>query len=164
MDSIYKDGGIIIRPSTAEFEFTYIGLASTQEPVRVIGDLSVRVGEGLRLSIMPSYPSRWNLTGLNYSLVSGPEGMVLHPDGSLTWTPGIDHVGDHHVQVRLDDGDNNVTTTFTVAVKKEMLGELVLVVAFVAILVIVAAMAIGRRRRRRPSQVPARGPQSTSRP
>ena len=42
---------------------------------------------------------------LRYELIDGPGGMTLNQlSGDLAWTPGLDQVGTHRVQVGVDDG------------------------------------------------------------
>ena len=55
---------------------------------------------------------------VTYAIVSGPEGLQVHPTlGVVAWTPFRDQVGPHNVVLRATDGHGNVTLqAFTVGV------------------------------------------------
>ena len=50
---------------------------------------------------------------LTFSLVSGPEGMVIDTDtGDLTWTPSASQVGSHDITITVTDDSDGITTVF----------------------------------------------------
>jgi len=52
---------------------------------------------------------------LTYSLDSAPIGMQIDPSGQLTWTPSIDQVGEHPVEIRVSDAFSSATQNYTLA-------------------------------------------------
>ena len=51
------------------------------------------------------------------TLVDGPDGMTLNPDGLIVWQPGPDQIGDQTVQLTVEDGrGGEATQEFTIEV------------------------------------------------
>lgn len=58
---------------------------------------------------------------VTFSLVSGPKGFTVDPDGSMSWYPTKDNIGKHLVTIMANDGCNGYTTkTFTVFCAPEL--------------------------------------------
>jgi len=52
-----------------------------------------------------------------FSVVDGPDGMVISSDGMLVWTPFEEDIGNHTIIVRVTDGNGSATKTFKIWVK-----------------------------------------------
>jgi hypothetical protein len=74
--------------------------------------------EPFTLSLSGSDADPWDTGNLTFTLVSGPEGMIVSADGSILWLPTGDDVGTHPVVVGLSDSKNSTTMEFDVEVVK----------------------------------------------
>ncbi|GAI44292.1 unnamed protein product, partial [marine sediment metagenome] len=85
------------------FDFTYIvpPLQTTKDTqlIDISGDLHVTVGSTLNLVIKARHPEEWRIEGLEFSLVSPPEGMSITYEGTITWRPDEGQEGEHTITV-----------------------------------------------------------------
>ena len=139
------------------FDITYIvpPLQTTKdtELIDIVGSLHVTTDSTLNLVIKVRNPEDWRIEDLEFSLVSPPEGMVITYEGTITWKPDEDQVGDHPITVWLYDGQNSKTFSFNVTVtKKEAFigfGNDVMIGLALGILVVgllVAVVLVGRKK------------------
>jgi Tol biopolymer transport system component len=107
---------------TITHEFTVTVNAWPEPPVNnvpVIGDvgqLNVTEGEAFWLMLVGSDGDEWDAGNLTWTLVDGPEGMVISSEGDVLWLPDDDTVGVHQVTVELTDGKDKATLDFEVEV------------------------------------------------
>jgi hypothetical protein len=111
----------VISPGMSEaiwHTFKYIVPPSpSDKPIFIVeGDREVRAGSELELRLRVRNEDGWETDRLDMSLVSPPEGMVISSDGTITWTPTNDQVGEHTVTIWLYDGDRSETGTLAVTV------------------------------------------------
>jgi hypothetical protein len=87
--------------------------------VDVLGDPRVEAGSTMTLDLVPANATDWDVGNLTFSLVSPPEGMVMSPIGSITWSPEGHQAGEHTITVWLFDGNRSETTDIIIAVAKK---------------------------------------------
>lgn len=86
----------------------------------------IEVGRPVRHALLdaPTEPSK-------YTLVRGPQGIRLAPDGTLDWTPTGKDVGSHNVKLRVQSGEDMSFIRFRVEVfpqgDRGLLGDAILV-------------------------------------
>ena len=116
----------------------------------VDGDVSVAVGSTLHLDVSVRRRDEWDLDGSTFALVSPPEGMVISPEGTITWEPAGDQLGDHAVIVWVFDGERNEAQVVHITVEEPRGATcLALPVLAVSSLVILMFVAVKRRAARR---------------
>jgi hypothetical protein len=134
-------------------------LSMNNKPViKNLPDATIRVGTPFELVIKATDADPGDV--LRFSIVSGPTGMSITPDGRLAWTPKSDQVGSHNVTVKVTDGKDDAQTTFHVQVTGEDIGPsddggsagsslatpvLALILLVVIAAVIIIAVLVSRR-------------------
>lgn len=129
---------------------------SDTRPFDVEGDRQVRAGSQLNLDLRVKDKKGWRADRLSFDLVTPPDGMTISSDGTVTWTPTDDQVGEHKVIVWLYDGERSETGILEVNVVKTpslvetlVLSIAALIVVFVAALMFVIGVSRMARRRKR---------------
>lgn len=71
-------------------------------------------GEAYQLALEGTDPDQETLT---YTLVAGPEGLIVDQMGQLSWDVDFDASGSHEVSLEVSDGDLSKTLTLSLAVQ-----------------------------------------------
>ncbi|NOQ53074.1 MAG: hypothetical protein GQ558_00555, partial [Thermoplasmata archaeon] len=155
--SVRIEGEGLSTTNSLALEFTYIvpplQVTDDTELIDIVGNRNVTTGSTLNLVIKARHPEDWRVEDLEFSLVSPPEGMVITYEGTITWKPDEDQVGEHTITVWLYDGQDSKTFRFNVTVTKKesffgfengVLIVLALVILVVGLLVVVVLL---RRRK-----------------
>jgi hypothetical protein len=95
---------------------------------------------------------------LVFTLIEKPSNMTISASGVISWTPTADQVGTHTVTVKVFDGMDETTASFTITVKvKEKEGDsvkagsnLLMPILFLLVIIIVAvAVAVLMMRKKK---------------
>ncbi len=101
---------------TQSMSFT-LNVANTNRDPSFVSEpvLEAKEAEAYQYVLKATDPDR---SGLNFKLVSGPEGLVLDSQNlnTLTWKPGYQQSGEHEVVLEVSDGQSQVQQTYKVAV------------------------------------------------
>lgn len=103
--------------ATVTNRFDLVVLEVNQPPLlTAVPDQAVNEGELLTVSLVGS-DADIPVPPLSYSLVSGPAGMLVRPEGTLTWTPtSVQGPSMNAVTVSVSDGELSAQRSFTVTV------------------------------------------------
>ena len=88
-----------------------------------VGALNVTAGMAFQLTLVGSDGDEWDAENLTWTLVNGPEGMLVHQDGSILWLPDDKTVGVRYVTVELTDGKATATLDFEVEVLEAVVDD-----------------------------------------
>jgi len=96
--------------------------------------------EEFSLKVMGSDSDPEDYVNLAYSIVDGPEGLVIHDTtGTIKWKPRDDQVGDHRVIVSLSDGIDENEVSFNIVVTEaeaENDGSIVLIAGMTVLMIL----------------------------
>ncbi len=131
-----------------------------------VGAVNVTAGEAFHLKLVGSDGDEWDTVNLTFTLVNGPEGMVITSDGEILWLLGSDTVGVRYVTVELTDGKGKATLDFEVEVMEADVDDgdgdgvedggdyLWLVVALVVVVLLLVAVMLWQYMGQREPPVP----------
>ena len=103
---------------------------------------------------------------LAFTLVEKPANMTTSASGAISWTPTADQVGTHKVTVKVFDGTDEATASFTITVKEKEGGKTgmggsdlltPLLILLVIIIVAVAVAALVMRKKGKGMKEPPEG-------
>jgi hypothetical protein len=97
-------------------------VVTTTSIIDTIGNRDVIAGDELVLEVKVADPSRWDTENLTFSLVSPPDGVDISSNGTITWVPNDDQVGEHEITVWLYDKRESEASAIVITVSKDETG------------------------------------------
>jgi hypothetical protein len=151
----FDESTMIIEPDEHIYNFTYSapGIDPHKYEVDTDGDRRVAPGSEMVLLVVLPDPGDWDLDQVTFSLVDPPTGMTITTDGVIKWTPGEDDVGDHTIEVKVDDGTRSEVAKVRITVGEEgdsmdeTTGFVLWLLAGAIVAIIVVVLLVARSRR-----------------
>jgi len=126
-------------------------------------------GQTFKYKIKVTDPDPWDSTNITYTLSENPAGMTMNQNtGEISWSPGTNDIGTHHVKVVVSDTKASVDVDFNITIKKatpptqkpdNTILLLLILVVIICVIVIAAAVIIRNRRKKAAAGPPAPQPQ-----
>jgi len=86
--------------------------------IAAVGKLNVTAGEAFHLQLVGTDGDPWDMNNLTWTIVNGPEDMLISSGGEVLWLPDGNTVGTRYVTVELTDGKDKTEISFEVEVLK----------------------------------------------
>ncbi|BAS59966.1 YD repeat protein (plasmid) [Leptolyngbya boryana NIES-2135] len=110
LNPIYHQATVIANEIRSGFDFGNYGApADAPNEAPVLSSDAILTALTEQRYLYRAKASDINGDELTFDLAVKPEGMAIAPNGTVSWVPGADQVGEHSVILRVSDGKGGVT-------------------------------------------------------